>query len=81
MWCPVLGTSWRGRHGVRPCLENDRREAKKGTGSRRGNRRSAVTTHLWPLAHVLSLPKVRKGEQSSHRALKGHNIFSIGVVR
>ena len=39
MWCPVLGTSWRGRHGVRPCLENDRREAKKGTGSRRRNRR------------------------------------------
>ena len=81
MWCPVLGTSWRSTHGVRPCLENERREAKKGTGSRRGNRRSAVTTHLWRMFSVC--PKSEKGNnrQSSHRALKGHNIFSIGVVR
>ena len=63
MWCPVLGTSWRGRHGVRPCLENDRREAKKGTGSRRGNR--LIGGDDASLAHVLSLPKVRKGEQST----------------
>jgi len=45
MWCSVLGTSFRGRHGVRANLEKDRREAKKGTGSGRRNRRMVVTTH------------------------------------
>ena len=79
MWCPVLGTSWRGRHGVRPCLENDRREAKKGTGSRRRNRRMAVTTHHRRM--FLFRAKRKEREQSSHRALMGHKIVSIGVVR
>ena len=69
MWCPVLGTSWRGRHGVRPCLENDRREAKKGTGSRRGNRRSAVTTHLWRMFLVCA--KSEKGNNRHIEPLRG----------